>query len=1072
MKALLKVLESLERKKAIGTLVLGRRGRSCELFLEEDRVYFAGKEYSGKVDIDGLQKAGLIGQRLSTGVLDTAISSSNLFQKPLPDTLLHQGLISQEEYAALMGGHLREEIFAHALRQGESFAFHEDQVPVNLLGGDPRKLHLPLGDVIEVLRSRLEAMAAIEALIPSRKEVFVVCEKGMAHRSSADADFADRRIFPLIDGFRDLNEIVRDVPFFEFTVLSRFASALQDGFLKKTVLPEVRDLNLVSLTPEEAEKQLPAFKAAVKHAVDEIGARERLALVFERLGQNDEAIIQYNFIGDSLYRMKKIPKALKAFQRALELKPDSPLVTEKVIKIHQQAADEALAAGNRAEAIRLLKTALEVHPEQKEIFDRLLALHLEKNETRALADLCDLAAGRSRSLRDIGPALEVLQTVLDRYPREKLFRKKLINLYIDFDKPSEAVGHLEELARAEMKEGQRERAQEIYEKILRIDPRRADIRRRLKKYERHQAARRIPLIRVSGLRILFLLVATVLAYQGWSWLALGGIREAGKAFAISSSGSEGIVRTDREKAIVELAARAEQFEDRFPLTIPAWEARRIARSLHDEADRLARARDQRKEELLAKAQAHQIEGHLGTARDVLEELLQLEPSDVWRVRAQEMLDKIESYDREASSLAASAEEARTAGDWPKAYGKLTRLLDEFPLSRQAITAQVPVEVVTVPAGASLRSGATALGRSPQRVWVRPSRPATVEVEADGYDALKEEVALEGGPRRVLMLDRRPLWRAALGSALKFEPVFAGGLVLVVRDDGDLVACSREDGSVRWTHPGRDVVAPIAPPVEVGGRLHLALNDGQLLRFSPSGEVEARAKVPGLPNTRLALLDDGVIAFGTANGLVTSWKLAEGRTVWSLALRNVGAFARSTSGRLLLSTDKGKLLALEPNANGPAWEAAIDGKVTLGPWEVGGVVLAQTQDKALVAVDGKTGAVLWRRTRMEPRTAAAIDGGRLLVLEEAGGTNAIVQIQPENGRELLRVALPLPPKALEAVAGGVVAYLKGGGFLYLDSKELKPLWGRRGVKAVEAASDGKLLVLATEGGELLGYSPAP
>ena len=136
------------------------------------------------------------------------------------------------------------------------------------------------------------------------------------------------------------------------------------------------------------------------------------------------------------------------------------------------------------------------------------------------------------------------------------------------------------------------------------------------------------------------------------------------------------------------------------------------------------------------------------------------------------------------------------------------------------------------------------------------------------------------------------------------------------------------------------------------------------------------------------------------------------------------------------------------------------------------MVAQTADGSRVAVDGKTGAVLWRRSRMPPGTAAAIEGGRLLVIEEASGSPTIVQIQPETGREVLRLTLPLPPRALQAVPGGVVAHLVGGGFLYLESKGLKPLWGRRGIKVAQAAADGRLLLLTTEAGELLAYSIAP
>src|SRR6185369_4993527 len=160
-----------------------------------------------------------LAKRVTRSTLDSAISGTNLVQKPLPEALFERGAISSEERDALMTRHIAEEIFVQAFRYGESFSFQDGQVPELLLGDDPRKPPLSIQSILELTRSRIAMVEEIRSIIPSREEIFVLTEKGMAHQHAAMSDYGLSRIFDLIDGFRDLNQIIRDVVFFEFYVL-------------------------------------------------------------------------------------------------------------------------------------------------------------------------------------------------------------------------------------------------------------------------------------------------------------------------------------------------------------------------------------------------------------------------------------------------------------------------------------------------------------------------------------------------------------------------------------------------------------------------------------------------------------------------------------------------------------------------------------------------------------------------------------------------------------------------------------------------------------------------------------
>jgi len=1074
MKKLLKLFESLERRRPVGTLVLGRRGHGCELFIEEDRVYYAGREYSGKVDIEGLLKSGLLGQKISPGVLEAMIANSNLCLKPLPEILFQQGLLSAEERLALLEGNLQEEIFSRALHQGDSFGFQEEQVPLHLLGDDPRKAPVLLKDVIEMLRTRSDALAAIEALIPSRKEIPVVTEKGMARQSVSEGDYAERHLFSLIDGFRDLSQIIRDVAFYEFFVLSRIATAIQEGHLKKTVLPEIRDLNIGAVPREELERLLPAFKAAVKHAVDEIAVRERLAVVYERLGQADEAVIQYNFIGDALYRMKKTPKALKAFQRALELHPANTLVADKVVKIHQEAAAEALASGRREEALELLTDALVIRPDSQEILDRLLELHIASSGIRALADLCDREVARSRALRDIGPALRILRTVLEQFPEEPLFRKKAVNLYIDFGMDMEAVAELEFLAAREVRLGQGARAQEIFEKIIRIDPGREDIRRQLKRMERRAAVRRLPGKRVSLGKLCLILFVAAGMYQVWTYFAFQSLRGKGSVWSSSAPREpQGVARSPEEKRLEEMSAQVDRFLRHYPLSAFGPEAHKLAETWHVEAIHLATQREKHKEEILSHAKRLQGEGWLQAAADVAKSLLAAEAGDPRRREAEEIIGKVDAYEKTSSDLRAKAETDLSAGDWIGAYGLLKQVIHDFPLSKAATGMELPVEIHTVPENVGLRLEGEDIGEAPRRIRLRTGKPPILEAEQTGFERLKEPVPHDGGPVRLYILNRKPAWTASLGSPVRFGPVISKDFVLVVLENGALTARSREDGSQRWTQSCGNVVMPIAAPLETGGRILLALNDGQILSFSRSGELEQRMKPQGLISSPLASLEGGSVLYGTTNGTLAIWRPLEGISSIPLPVRSAPVRIRAIRPeRVFLCTEKGKVVLVDSAAGRIVWETSLEEKAATAPSEAGGAVIVETLDKKLLAIDGRTGAILWRRTLPPPQAAAILEEDKRVVIAEddpSGGTD-LVEIDPLSGKEAARSALASRITSLKAFQRSLSAVTTGGVVLFLDVPGLKPLWGWKPAKgrATSWTGDGDRVFLATDSGEITAF----
>jgi len=355
------------------------------------------------------------------------------------------------------------------------------------------------------------------------------------------------------------------------------------------------------------------------------------------------------------------------------------------------------------------------------------------------------------------------------------------------------------------------------------------------------------------------------------------------------------------------------------------------------------------------------------------------------------------------------------------------------------------------------------------VRVPPGKSVKVEAFADGFFPGLELLRDDSGPDELILLGRRPSWKASLGEPLKFPPILTGDLVLTVLQSGTLSVFSRITGSELWTQRGRGVVSPVSNPVLAAGRIFLPFNDGEIRRFSLDGALELRLKPSGLISTPLQAWGDSLI-FGTSNGSVMRWDLKENRAIWSFTLRSP-PFRLTSYGanRLLAATEKGSILLVEHPSGATVWEAPLREKIVFGPVVMGELIVVRCSDNQVVVLDGRTGKVLSRRTLSAPYQALPlVDRQRILILENtAAGKSEVVEIDPAASVPLRRVALPQPVTSLFDVAGSVGAALPSGGLLCMDSSTYQPLWSYQPASGnvVSCAADGRGVAIATDTGEV-------
>src|SRR6185503_14148110 len=345
----------------------------------------------------------------------------------------------------------------------------------------------------------------------------------------------------------------------------------------------------------------------------------------------------------------------------------------------------------------------------------------------------------------------------------------------------------------------------------------------------------------------------------------------------------------------------------------------------------------------------------------------------------------------------------------------------------------------------------------------------VEAFAEGFFPGLELLRDDSRPEELIVLSRRPAWKATLGEPLKFPPILTGDLILTVLQSGTLSVLSRTSGTEVWTQRGRGVVSPVANPVLAAGKVFLPFNDGEIRRFSLEGVLELRLKASGLISTPLQAWGDSLI-FGSSNGKVMRYDLKENREIWSFTLRSPPLrLTPYGTNRLLAATEKGSLFLVEHPGGATVWESPLREKIVFGPVVMGELIVVRCSDNQMLVLDGRTGKVLSRRTLTAPYQALPIvERQRILVLENtAAGKSEIVEIDPAASVPLRRVGLPEPVTSLFEVAGSIGAALPSGGLLCLDSTNYQPLWAYQPASGnvVACAADGRGVTIATDTGEV-------
>jgi len=356
--------------------------------------------------------------------------------------MVEMDLIDADVLDEFLARQIEEGILELFAWQNAHYEFTEGPPPDDFLGDRLARSapFLSASQLVMEAGRRVDEWDRLRTAIPSFREVFVIDEgsreKGLP--DDFDASSTEFRLFPWIDGQRDVEDLIEESFLFRFEILQALVSLKETGV--------IRSAN-------------PAELAAAAEALKRNNKMRRLSKILERLLA----------LG---YRRGETRAALA---ETLVETGDA----EKAAGHLGILAEEELAEGKTDEAIAHLQRGSQLAPQHLPLLERLGALYIQRNMKVEALQQYDVLARAYRERRQWAEAREACEQILKLEPDDSAARRALIEICLEMGDRASAVRECEVLGETMHRQGLPDDAARYLQRALEIEPQREDIQRKL-----------------------------------------------------------------------------------------------------------------------------------------------------------------------------------------------------------------------------------------------------------------------------------------------------------------------------------------------------------------------------------------------------------------------------------------------------------------------------------------------------------------------------------------------------------------------------------------------------------------
>ncbi len=347
---------------------------------------------------------------LSKSEFDAALLRQTETAETLVATLNGMGYVNEQQVQDLLVHQIEEEIYDLFGWEAASFEFNEGPPPEGLFAAEAAEtgwgISIQITHLIMEAARRVDEWERLRKVIPSQKEIFVVdlTVRKAIERGEMETDPVERRVAMLIDGARDVEDLVADSKLFKFEVYGALSGFLQSSIIRPATLNELNFSEGECGRLDLPKRRIKVLERILALGGENLRIRRELADQMSNRGQIEHACIHYSILASSELKDGHEESAIEIYKRILTIAPTNIKIRESLAALY---------------AKRLQKR--DASTQYSELFENLRDQHL-------LREARD-AAGRA----------------LQNDPSNAKMRNALVELLLMEDNHEEAANQLEQL---------------------------------------------------------------------------------------------------------------------------------------------------------------------------------------------------------------------------------------------------------------------------------------------------------------------------------------------------------------------------------------------------------------------------------------------------------------------------------------------------------------------------------------------------------------------------------------------------------------------------------------------------
>lgn len=420
------MVQSISGQRRTGTLrVIGpdedekmiyfNRG-NVELVLAKHRKFLLG---------EALVKYGKLGKEQ----LEEALARQRKSGKELGKVLVEMGVLTERDIQEAVAFQITEEVCDIFTWEKVDCEFLENQTTPEIkkiLDQGIRIAVNPESLIMEAAR-RIDEWEIIKKIVPSTKDVFQATPASF-HYFQEDGWDAEREVLSLIDGVRDVAEVIQKARMSKFDALKVLHKLASNGEVVPVPGPRLVELGLRFSNEGNLRKAIRLFERAEELGVEGLEVDHKLARAYEAMGNAEKAVSKFLSYARRKEEEGDLDAAVYAYGRIINLQPDE-------LRWHRRLIEVLIKQGRKEEVVR------QAHKLEEKLLSRN-----KKDEAVALW----------KRIQQAAPDIPVTYEALAK-------------LHLKFDETVQAIIELENLAGLHLMRGEKERAVKVFRRILQLD---------------------------------------------------------------------------------------------------------------------------------------------------------------------------------------------------------------------------------------------------------------------------------------------------------------------------------------------------------------------------------------------------------------------------------------------------------------------------------------------------------------------------------------------------------------------------------------------------------------------------